>query len=199
MQVATGSCCGTGPQYLASAHLHFRVQHAMLWRASAGKETGNSKFKNAEEKKTQLLTEGGLLALVKASVPFLEDEAAEAASEDDVMEVDPPKLDAGTASKAATSKAGSSKASTAKAADIAAARKAAEAPVDPSAILRMSVWMLCIGSLVGIAYVLYSCLQEGRCVCFLSANKPESVPWPFQVRGPVLLGAGQALRRWSFL
>lgn len=103
--------------------------------ACAGKETGNSKFKNAEEKKTRLLTEAGLIALVKASEPFLEEAAAEAADEDDDMDVDPPQLAPVAATKSGASKAGTSKTGTSRDADVAAARKATEAPVDPSAIL----------------------------------------------------------------
>jgi replication factor C subunit 1 len=40
----------------------------------AGKDTGNSKFSSAKAKGTQLIDEDGLLSLVKASVPFVEEE-----------------------------------------------------------------------------------------------------------------------------
>jgi hypothetical protein len=101
---------------------------------STGQDTGNSKFCAAKDKKVKLITEHGLLALVKASEPFVEEADAETADADDIMEVDPPKL-----TQAAASKAGTAKASTSGAA-ITAARKAADVPVDPSPLLLTSAF-----------------------------------------------------------
>jgi replication factor C subunit 1 len=64
--------------------------------ACAGKETGNTKFNAAKEKGKRVLTEKGLLSLVRASVPFADADDAPMAMEDEVQ-VQPPALPASAA------------------------------------------------------------------------------------------------------
>lgn len=121
-----------------------------------GKDTGNSKFTNAKEKKTKLLTEQGLLALVKASAPFIEDAADEPADADEGMQVDPPKLAAG----ASSSKPGSSRAGPSHTASAAKPRDTGEEHVDPSTPLSLP-WTK------GGGCCAYICELYQRCYAYL--------------------------------
>lgn len=161
------SCSVCSAAICRGAHV---APHRVEKFCSSGKETGNSKFNKAKEKGSKLLTEQGLMALVAASEPFVEEaaaEEAEAAAEDDIMEVDPPKLEpkpeSATPSKAGTSKAGTSKAGTSRDAQVMAARKEAETPVDPSTSLPTSFchwrnpYFLCTCSVFCTLFTLIVC------------------------------------------
>lgn len=50
--------------------------------ATVGQDTGASKWNEAKKRGTKLMVEGSLLDMVRASVPFVEDDAANEAIED---------------------------------------------------------------------------------------------------------------------